>query len=381
MADVGTIYTGNSALALQKYRGKLLSQLYLREPMLGVLFGEKAGTGDLRPNSFGLVGGANLPMAERARILGGYQDNFFWQTGTGATNQTENLSATDTMPSMTSPSTNSQAFLRKSAFFKWTKKVTQVLVWNVTTELSAGEFVIANAKMQASEIGMQNHFDSIADEIYVGTPADQTADVWSAQPGINDVCDDDNTYGGVDRSQSANVGWRGKRYTTSTSPSINLKNTLEIQLIGSYTNSPLDVSTGFDLVVWNRSAYLSVRQQAEIRGQVQTIQSMPQFKEVGSKMEGFVKDQTMNTYSPRLKNWAATVDSAYPDLSAAALFTRSGDWLLCTNPGMGYFKETPWVNLAQYTTGGSDAQQMFVQTGYRWANRFAWNSVLATAVS
>lgn len=375
------ILTNNLTLAKEKYRGRLLTQMYLREPMLGILFAEKANKGDLRPNSFGLVGGGNLPMAERERLLGGYQDNIFWQTGTGATDQTANLSATDTMPSMTSPSTNSQAFLAKSAYFKWTKKVTQILVWNVTTELAAGEFAIANAKMRANEIGMQNHFDAIADEIYVGTPTSQTADVWSAQPGINDVCDDDNTYGGVDRSDAANIGWRGKRYTTSTASSVNLKNTLEIQLIGSYANSPLDVSTGFDTVIWNRTSYLNVRQQAEVLGQVHTVSSLPKFAEVGMKMEGFIKDDTINTYSPRLKDWAGLVDSAYPDFDQAALFTRSGDWLVLTNPAMGYFKETPWINLGLYTTGGNDAQQMFIQTGYQYRNRFAWNSVLATTLT
>ena len=48
---------------------------------------------------------------------------------------------------------------------------------------------------------------------------------------------------------------------------------------------------------------------------------------------------------------------------------------------MGHFKETPFVNLGHYTTGGNDAQQMFIQTGYQWRNRFAWNSVLATALT
>lgn len=380
MADVGRIYETNRAQANEEYNRRLMSRQYSREPLLAVMIAESGGVGQLRPDALSLVGGGNIPMGRREELLGSYQNNFFWQTGTGATNQTKNMTATDTVPAMSSPSTNSQAFLRKSAFFKWSKKVTELLVWNVTVELASGKFALGDAKLEAQNIGMQNHFDHLADELYIGNPSDQTADLWSEQLGINQGCDDNNTYGGVDRSVAGNSGWRGFRDTTTRAPSLDLQATFEIGLVGSYTQSVQEVSDGFDLVIWNRGAYLAVRREAQVMGGILMLDAIDKFARSGMKFEGFKRDRTVNIWSPRLKNWSAT-DSDDPNMTDYVFFARAGDWCFRTNPKMGVFRVGPWTDNGRYVSAGNDAQRALITTGYQFFTERAWSSLLAEAIA
>lgn len=380
MANVGRIYDTNRAQANEAYRTQLLSRQYSRDPMLGFLMANEGGVGNLRPESLNLVGGKSLPHSKREELLGSYQVNYFWQTGTGATDQTANLTATSNVPSMTTPATNSQAFLRKSAFFKWTKKMTEVLVWNVTTELAAGQFALGDALLEAQNIGMQNHFDSLIQEIYVGDPTDQTADLWDEQPGIINAIDDNNIYGGIDRSLSANIGWRSFRDSTARSATRSLVDTYHIDIIGSYTKSVQEISDGFDLVIWNRDAYLAVKAEAEARGPVINVNDVPEYAASGIKMEAFKYHNTFHTWSPNLKDWTG-IASGNPNLSAYALFTNMGEWCFRTNPKMGLHKVGPWTFEGQYVRGGADARRTLITTGYQFFILRSWSSLLAENVS
>lgn len=379
MADVGRIYTGARAYSNEEYRRRLYSQLYTRAPFGGVVIGKPLTAGMLRPGAFSVSGDA-IPRARKKQLAGGYQNNIFFQTGTSS--GTANVTARGNVPQVTSPTTDSQDQQRKSAFFKWTKKMTEVICWNITTELSGGQFSLGDAKLESQNIGMQSHFDSTVAELWVGSPSDQTDDRWTEQLGVEYACDDNNTYGGVDRSVAGNAGWRGRRDTTTRAANIGLVDFYHTQNVGSYTTAVLDVGEGFDLVVWNKAVWETVKAEAKSVGinSVRNSSNIPEYAKAGILREGFYFNDTFHTYDPWLKDYSAT-DSADPDLSTYALFTRAADWCFMTHSDTGYGNMGPWVNIAQYTEAGKDAHRMLISTIYQFWNEAPGNSMWAQSIT
>ena len=381
MADVGTHRTAPAVYSKESYISTLLSRLYQRYIFLALLIKRGGGDGDLRPNALNLVGGGNLSYARREELgAPAHTTNIHFQTGKST--GTKNMSVRDTVPQVTTPTTDSQDQQRKSAFVRWSKKMTEVIVWNTSVDLGMGSNAVGNAKVDAANIGMQHHLDHFAEEVWVGEPADQTADLWSEQQGVDVVCDDDNTYCGIDRSQAAGAGWRSFRSATAYSPSLSLIPRLHVQLQGSYTDSVMDITEGFNTVIAARNAYLSLRAEAEAgKGGIRIIgEGNEELAKLGVKRECIVYGNTVITYDPWLKNYNTGSSSGEPDLSTSMLFTDIKEWIFRTHP-RGSFDVGEWVSIGKYTEGGKDAMRTLITTYYQWWCDRSWSSFLLTNVA
>lgn len=376
MADVGTHYTGVRSYANERHIPKLISRLYSRSPILGIMAHKGGGDSGLRAGGLNLIGGGSLSTAQRKMITGSYEVHLHIQSGDGASDQTKNMGVRDTAPSMTSPTTDSQDQQKKTVYFRFTKKHTEVIIWNTTTELGKGKYALGSAVSDAVSIAMQHHFGSLIDELWKGSPADQTADVWSEQAGINDICHTTNTYGGLDRTSV--TFFDGFRDATSRASALSLVDTAHLDLVGSNTQSVMDITDGFSVGLWNRDAYQTAKAEALSKNGTLLHRGTPEAAREGIKNEAFFYGNVLNTYDPGLKDYSAV--SGDPDLSGGVLLMDPTEMCFLTQEGKS-FSAGPFRDLAEYSEGGKDAIRSLLKTHYKFWTFKPFAHFLYTAVS
>jgi len=372
MADVGTHYTGIRAYANERYIPKMVSRQYTRSPLLGMLVKRGGGDGELRPNSLNIVGGGNvMTSARRAAIAGSYQVNVFLQYTTVGGQKW--MSARDTEPALSTPASagGSQDQTRKSAYFRAAELHGEIIVWKNTTLLGQGRYAIGSAVDEALNVGAQDHLDEFIKQLYVGDPADQTADIWSLPSGLNQICDTDNTYGGLDRTVSpANTTWQGRRVTTNTTAALAIIDNANI------TQAMQDVGTGIDTFLVNKAAYLTIKAEALSKGGILIHRGTPEAARLGLAREAVFYGDVLITYDPWLKNY--TDESV--DLSAAAVGLTMGDLVLETFDGH-FFTAGEFVDVGKYARSGLHAKRAIMETHFLFWTEKPWNHILYTAVS
>lgn len=135
------------------------------------------------------------------------------------------LGQRDSMPKHQNATTKTTASHFQRPYFKWFERVDPLQVWKKDirrTRNAAGNEQKANVAVgdlfkAETELVLTTHLTTL-NKLLMGTtgtgaPSDVDAEVWDAPYSIPAALMDDNVYGGLDRSLSANSWWRGNYIT------------------------------------------------------------------------------------------------------------------------------------------------------------------------
>lgn len=236
----------------------------------------------------------------------------------------------------------------KMPAFSWSQVRTGISLPNDDIDAHDGTYKLGNMLDDALHRAINDQTNSIAGKLYTGSPADQTADLWSDLLGLDAQLQSGNTIGGIDRSLAANAGYRGQYSTASLTASLKLLD--DINLTGvddgaaGTTTGLKTINSQADLVITTPTIYNKLKQEAVARSltQVQPSSKLPEMGLVGFKNECFEYNGMTVTYDPK-----ATATNLYVlDSSVIHLHFKSGK----------NFAASPFVDLTAVlpSTGQND---------------------------
>lgn len=376
MADIANTRDLIRAYATEQFIPEFVTNQYTRSPLLQRMTGQKGSDRELRPVGDGLtgktkgtlVGGGSMSRAKRMAVTGG--ESVSWGVQKGTSVSVKNLTSRDTAATLANPTTNSQDQQKKMTTVRLTHKQVECLVWNSTAQANQGEYKIMSAIDDALGIAMQEIFDSLITELYVGSPTDQESEYWSEQIGIDNVCKTSGFLYGIDRTGTF---FDGKRVTSAKAKALALIDDANI------TQGIQDKGEGVDLCLVNKTAYLTIKAEALTKGGTVIHKSMPEAVEYGMKQECILYGNVLVTYDPGLLDYSAisTFDS---DLSNAVFMTKIGDWCFQTCNDKN-FSVGEFVDLSKFSVGGHDARRALIDLQYRFWVFHPKNSIMYTAVT
>lgn len=371
MADIANTRDAIRAYATEQFIPEFVTNQYTRSPLLQRMTGQKGSDRDLRPPGDGLtgstkgtlVGGGNMSRAQRMEVMG--SESVSWGVQTGTVTSVKNLTSRDTAATLSTPTTTSQDRLKKMTTVRLTHKQVECIIWNSTFNANKGEYKIMSVVDDAINIAMQEVFDSLITELWVGNPSDQEAEYWSEQLGVDLVCRTSGVLYGLDRTGTFFDGHRDSTSGTAALAMIDEANISEgIQ----------DKGAGVDLCLANASAYLKLKAEALAKGGFIMNPSMPQAVEYGMKQEAILYGNVLITYDPGLLDYSA-ISTFDNDLSTAVFMTKIGDWCFQTCNGKN-FSVGEFVELSKYSVGGYDARRALIDLQYRFWVYHPKNSIM-----
>jgi len=384
MADITGIRTAAAltAYASEKFIPKFVSEQYTFSPLLSAMTAQPGSDRELRPKGdketpgsvkSTFIGGGNLTYAQKMSIRGSLTAS--WSVHTGTSGDVKNLTVRDTSAALSAPTTNSQDQKEKMTYLNFSLKQVECLIWNNAVRLSRGKFKISNVMDHAMGIAMQDLLDHLINELWQGSPSDQTAAIWSEQPSVNDVCSTTNTLYGLDRT--ANGYFLSHRVTSATPAALNIVDNANV------TQGIRNKSTrGVNFGLVNATDYLTLKAEATTKGLGSIVMDgNPIAARYGIKNEALAYGNTVITYDPGLQNYSTLLsESGAVDLSRAAVFFNIGDWFFETQEGEN-FNVGPFIDISQYSSGGYDARRSLITVMYRFGCFDPKNQVLYTDLS
>lgn len=366
MANQTGIRTSSAftAIASEKFIPKFVSDFYTFSPLLSALTRAKGSDRDLRPagdketpgsvrSTF--IGGSNIGYAQKMQIRGSLTAS--WSVMTGTAGGVKNLSARDTSAQLSNPTTNSQDNKEVMTYLNFSLKQVECVIWNNSLRLGRGQYKITSSLEHATGIAMQDLLDSMIEELWIGSPSDQTAPVWDSQCGVNHVCSETNTLYGLDRS--ADDYFHSHRVATALAPTLSLVENANVTQ-GIRGKSTRGVTFGLA----NANSYLALKAEATTKGLGAIIQEgNPIAARYGILNEAIAYGNTVITYDPGLKNYGAS-ESGAPDMSDDIVFFDLGDWFFETQEGEN-FSVGEFIDISQYVSGGYDARRALITVMYR----------------
>lgn len=373
MANIPTTRSGLRAYASEKFIPKFVTRQYDRSTILSVMAAQEGSDRMLRPPGKGLIkgtqiGGGNLTRAQRMNTAG--SESASWGVQTGTSGGVKNLTARDTTATISNPTTNSQDQKKVMTTVKWSKKQVQCVVWNSTKSTNKGKYAIMSAVDDALGIAMQDLFDSLIQELWTGAPADETAEFFSEQSGINNICSTTTQLYGLDRS--------GHTYFDSHLVTTAINAGLAMIDDANTTQGIDEEGNPVTLALFNKSAWLTVKAEALAKGGQLILKSMPLAQEYGVRREAVLYGDCLITKDYGLKDWSA-VTSGDPNMSDNAFMCDVGDYVFETSTD-GNFAVNEFVNVGEVTPGGIDARSAHITLMYRFYTYKPWNSILYTDV-
>jgi hypothetical protein len=346
-----TTYRGASVYFGEKWLPQLISTQYTRSPLLTYLTSKNGDEGGLRPNASVFMGGArSSTYAMRSQIAQAQQVNVTVQSRSGGAGK--NMAARDTLPTLPNTVTDTNADRVRTAFWKPVRTVEPCFVWNSLIRGNNSAEGRRGVVQDAIKMHMQEHFDRILRDIYIGNPTAQDAEIyWDAPLGIDQICSTTNVYAGINRTTDS--FWRSNRITANTSA------TLALIDDANYTQGIADTTEGVDLCLLSKAAYLAVKAEALTKGGTPSIGLPMDMAKTGLNFEAIKYGKVMITYDPWLKDYSGVGGT---NLSSAGLLMNTDHFVFATTRAA--FKIGEMMDVSKYTLGAYDASKCEITTEY-----------------
>jgi hypothetical protein len=375
MANIATTRSGLRAYASEEFIPKFVTNQYTRSQILASLVAQQANDRELRPPGNGLikgtmVGGKNMRSADQKRIKG--SESASWGVQTGTSGGVKNMTSRDTTATIATPTTNSQDQKKVMTTVRWSKKQVQCVVWNSTADTNRGQYAIMSAVDDALAIAMQDLFDSLIQELWTGAPSDETAEFFSEQSGVNNICSTTTQLYGLDRN--THDYFDGHRVDSSATPGLALIDDANI------TQGITEKSGPVTLALFNPTDYLVVKAEALAKGGGGIIirASDPEAARYGVKREAIVYGDCLITVDYGLKDWSA-VTTGDPNMADNAFMCVIEDYVFETQTDRN-FSVDEFIDVGKYTPGGIDAKSAHITLMYRFYTLHPKSSILYTDV-
>lgn len=351
--------SGYSTVAQNFISRGVVSNFYKKAPFLAILGALTLGNQNKnsleigRPDTSEILAGARLDPLERKRL--GTVNAYLARIQKFVTSNTKGMGTRDTYPTVANPTTNSQGQATQAAAeFHWFDVVTPILIWHEDmiraeqgSNLQEGQALsMGKVVDDATEIAMQEHIDWLADKIWNGNPADQSADLWNEPAGILQALSATNTYGRVDRNVESL--WRAQ--VDSTFKAVDIRRLIDDANLTKELNVK---GNGAGLVLAPKDIYRQYKNQILSQiglGKVMT-DGLPQYAKMGVKAEVLQVDNCYVAYDPQL-DAASTSTVCVFDLTTWKFMVHEK-----RNMKVGKFSD-----LSQSQEGGKDADQGFIRT-------------------
>lgn len=285
----------------------IASNWYKKAPLLAILaavslsLGNQNKTDGLsigRPGSAEILAGKKISPAEKHNLQG--INSYIPRIQGFKTNNTAARSSASsgrtTAPTVANPTTNSHGQANQfGAKFNWTHIDTPILIWH-EEKIRAGKketakgqgLAMAQVIDEATEVGMQDHVDWMADAVWNGNPSSQTADLWDKPLGLLQMISATNTYANVDRSQASNAVWRG--LVDSTITSVDVRKVVDDANITKQLSA---IGGGVGAILTTPAIYLLFKAQIIAAGGQICKEGMPEFAYMGVKKEVLMIDNAV----------------------------------------------------------------------------------------
>ena len=375
MANITGTRSGLRAYASEEFIPKFVTNQYTRSQLLSSIVSQEGSDRELRPPGSGLIkgtmmGGSKAMHAKKMSVKG--SESASWGIQTGTSGGVKNLTARDTTATIATPTTNSQDQKKVMTTVRWSKKQVQCVIWNSTASVNRGEWAIMSAVDDALGIAMQDLFDDLIEELWTGAPADQTAEFWSQQSGIDAINSTTTTLYGIDRS--VNDYFDGHRVTDSKTPALAL-------IDDANTVQEIDAKSGpVTLALFNPTDWLVVKAEALAKGGGGIIirEGTPEAARYGVSREAVLYGDTLMTKDYGLKDWSAVTTGA-PNMADNVFMAVIADYVFETMTDYN-FKVDEFIDVGRYTPGGIDARSSHITLQYRFFTWHPKSSVLYTDV-
>lgn len=349
---MGFKVSGFSAISQNYISPYVASNFYLKAPFLAALGmmtlgnNKKTSLNIGRPDSGEILSGTRLSAVRKKSLQG--RNSYIPRAQGFKTNNTKVMTTRDTMPTVSSATTLSHGQATQfGSQFNWVSAKTPILIWH-EDKFRAGQEntrdgqAIAMGQLidEATQVGYQDLMDWLADAVWNGNPADQTADLWSAPLGIIQALSATNVYGGTDRADANNAVWRSQ--VDSTLKAVDIS---KIVNDANLTKKIRVQGNGINLVLTTTALYAQFKQQILSSGSGGRLldKGLPKMADMGMTGEVLQLDNVYVMYDPT----CPANNVACFDLTP---------WMLNVHPAMN-FKVDEFTALSKYAEGAKDADQ------------------------
>lgn len=363
MADSTQLASGLRKIVREHVAKTLKNTLFNRAPLTYFLLnkdGDKSSFEGLgRPNTGVFMSGVDVARAKKETILSSRVYEPLIQTAKPDVNDGKTMGMYSSLPVRTSWTTTSPSTYLKRPRFKWHERADPYKIPNkemritkrtAPNEIKAWQGIESIAALEMKSVEAV-HMDYWTNRLWGvtggGAPTDEDLDVWDNIHSIAAALKDDNVYGGVDRSSSANTYWRGNYNANSTTAA-----SKSFEDLINYCNYDLgfsDKGGKLDLILTDKTNYKRAKAEAKAKGGTVLLggQGIPNFGQFGFKREIVEIDNTFVVYDPFC-----------PTGHLAAL--NLDTWTLAIHPDANFAVSTPEDQ--QKVEGGDDAHTGHVRT-------------------
>lgn len=350
--------TGFATVAQNWISKQIASNFYAKAPFLAILgaltIGNNAKTSLNigRPDSGEILSGKMISVGEKKKLQG--INSYLPRIQGFTTSNTKSMGVRDTMPTTANPTTASHGQAgQNAAKFNWTHLKTPILIWH-EDKIRAGQDgtkegqAISMAQLidEATEVGLQDLNDTLITQVWTGNPADQTADLWDTQSGINQALDTGNVYGNVDRAVGGNAVWRSQKDTALTAVDIR-----KIIDDANLTKLVRVKGNGINCVLTTTALYQQFKAQIlASRAGIVLDNGLPEFAKMGVKKEVLQVDGAYVMYDPG----CSANNVCCFDLSV---------WKFMVHP-QANFRVSKFTDISEQSEGAKDADQAFAHLRY-----------------
>lgn len=330
--------------------------------LLGLVANKQTVSGPMGEPGTAMVIGKPMSVAKRKSLGGSTQKHIFFQTA--RTGGGKYLSEDGTT---SSTGTARQDKNKRSTAISWAFHEQPISIRNNALRMAGDGYAIGSIVEDATIQAMNEQCESLAGDIWNGSPSDQTADVYDDLIGVDQWIDDDNSIGSINRASV--TGFNGVRDDTTTAVSLS---TIDDAALAASDGVALFGSKR-DIALTTSTVYKKLKQEALAAGGQLLQSEMPNGASVGYTGEFVNYCNTTLTFDPY-----ATAAGGGTDYF---LLTDSSTWCFETHSAEN-FRVLPFKDLADDSAPGSDDITVSkIRTGIRWYNEEPWKSKLYSDVS
>jgi hypothetical protein len=372
MADSSQVVSGLSALTEENWSSTIVDTLFDAMPFLQLAIGKNGGKNAFNglgvPNSGLLVSGMKGALMKKKEILAGtaYMPNIHHLLP--AEGDGKVMGMRDNTPVREDWANQSPAKRFKRPVFKWTELMDPCKVpakdMRRTARNAAGERNgwqaigdlmnverndVLGVHMRRWDQLFHGSYTGASGASTTGAPTDETAEVWDAPHSIYNALRTDNTYGGVDRTVSANAFWQGNNVTAATA-----FNPRDMIRAANYTTGSTELAKkggygGIDCILCNGTLFSIALSQADaLKGTIVLANTpIPDFGQFGFKRDMIRIDNTWIVYDPTM-----------PAGKAAGLNLKT--WTVAIHPDANFKQSSP--EYQGKIEGGDDAYTWNLRT-------------------
>lgn len=370
MANSSTAYAGYQVFLQKKSGKRLRNRLFNIMPTLYLLTGltgkksQAFGLGAPDTSTNVLISGTKTASPNKEKMFAevGYRPTIQYTSAAAADGKT--IGQYSSMPTRTDGANNNPANYFIQPEFRWHERAEpwevpndqiETIVANSTggwpAQATQAIGNIMDAEIRTVEAVHLKYWNQLLwGTTGVGYPSDQTANKWDALHSLQYSLKDDNNYGGLDRSLTANTFWRGK-YSTSAKTVVFRDLIRELNYSSTYNFAA--VGAGVDIIACDGNLFQKALSEADGKFGVILHNGLPNMAEIGFKGDVVCFDN--KTY--------VVWDPECPSGHMACL--NSATWTFAIHPSKNFRISTPFDN--SELKGGDDVTSGTIRTKALWA--------------